>query len=81
MPICVLFMPFANSLFFLGLLMTILGFNLGCVDNIANLAIIKLHVGNVSPFIQVLFNEFFSNLNFDFRQCIFSMGLALFSHR
>jgi hypothetical protein len=53
MPICVSLMPFAKHASFLGLVMTILGFNMGCIDNVANLAILKLHSNNVSPYIQV----------------------------
>lgn len=53
MPLCVAFMPFSRNILFLGLVMILLGFNLGCVDNIANLAILKLHSNNVAPYIQV----------------------------
>ncbi|RNA39544.1 Major facilitator superfamily domain-containing 4 [Brachionus plicatilis] len=79
MPICVSLMPFTKNIVFLGLLMIVLGFNMGCIDNIANLAILKLHGANVSPFMQamhffygigafltpVIVNTFL-NKNFDF---------------
>ncbi|CAF0884729.1 unnamed protein product [Brachionus calyciflorus] len=54
MPVCVSLIPFSKQIFFLGLIMIMLGFNMGCIDNIANLAILKLHSNNVSPFIQTM---------------------------
>ncbi len=62
MPLCVAFMPVSSNILFLALVMILLGFNMGCVDNIANLAIMKLHSNNVSPYIQVIFN-FFNKTN------------------
>jgi hypothetical protein len=62
MPVCVALMPLAKHVIFLGLVMIVLGFNMGCIDNIANLAILKLHSNNVSPFIQVICG-FFINFN------------------
>ena len=53
MPLSVTLMPLAKNVTFLGLVMAFLGFNMGCIDNIANLAILKLHSNNVSPYIQV----------------------------
>lgn len=53
MPFSVSLMPIANEIFLLGLVMAFLGFNMGVVDNTANLAILKLHSTNVSPFMQV----------------------------
>lgn len=54
MPLCVAFMPVSKNILFLALVMIFLGFNMGCVDNIANLAILKLHSNNVSPYIQTM---------------------------
>lgn len=54
MPICVAFMPVSKNILFLALVMILLGFNMGCVDNVANLAIMKLHSNNVSPYIQTM---------------------------
>lgn len=53
MPICVALMPLSKHISILGFVMSFLGFNMGCIDNIANLAILKLHSNNVSPYIQV----------------------------
>lgn len=53
MLLSVAFMSMVKHVSFLGLLMVLLGFNMGCIDNVANLAIIKLHSRNVSPYIQV----------------------------
>jgi hypothetical protein len=54
LPLCVAFMPVTNDIYVLGTLMAILGLNMGCIDNLGNLAILKLHgKPNVSPFIQV----------------------------
>lgn len=49
----VAFMSIVKHVSFLGVLMVVLGFNMGCIDNVANLAIIRLHSRNVSPYIQV----------------------------
>lgn len=46
-------MSIVKHVSFLGVLMVVLGFNMGCIDNVANLAIIRLHSRNVSPYIQV----------------------------
>lgn len=53
LPICVALMPIATHIFLLGIIMGFLGFNMGCIDNVGNLSILKLHGNNVSPFIQV----------------------------
>ena len=53
MPVCVALMPLSKHIMVLGIVMSFLGFNMGCIDNIANLAIMKLHSTNVSPYIQV----------------------------
>ncbi len=60
MPACVAFMPISRNILFLALVMIVLGFNMGCVDNIANLGIMKLHSNNVSPYIQVMFLVIYS---------------------
>ena len=54
MSLCVAFMPISKNFLFLALVMILLGFNMGCVDNVANLAIMKLHSNNVSPYIQTM---------------------------
>lgn len=54
MPLCVALMPMSKNILFLALVMILLGFNMGCVDNVANLAIMKLHSNNVSPYIQTM---------------------------
>lgn len=85
MPVCVALMPLAKHVIFLGLVMIVLGFSMGCIDNIANLAILKLHSNNVSPFIQVSSSHFFFFENPYFyvffflnRQCISFTVLAHF---
>ena len=87
MPCCVALMPFSKNIFFLALVMVLLGFNMGCVDNIANLAILKLHSNNVSPYIQVkmlllIISIYFVILITKYfifnRQCIFFMDWELF---
>ncbi len=54
MPICVALMPLSKHIVVLGMVMSFLGFNMGCIDNIANLGILKLHSTNVSPYIQTM---------------------------
>ena len=58
LPIFVSLIPFPSRLYLLGIIMSLVGLNMGCIDNIGNLSIIKLHGLNVSPFIQV-FRTFF----------------------
>lgn len=53
LPFCVALMAEARHIMFLGFIMAILGFNMGCIDNVGNLSILKLYGSNVSPFIQV----------------------------
>lgn len=52
MPAFVALMALSKSIFFLGLVMIFLGFNMGCIDNVCNLGIMKLHSSNVSPYLQ-----------------------------
>lgn len=55
MPAFVALMALANkSIYLLGLVMILLGFNMGCIDNVCNLGIMKLHSSNVSSYLQTM---------------------------
>jgi hypothetical protein len=54
MPIFVALMPISKNILFLAVVMIALGFNMGSVDNVANLGIMKLHNDNVSCYLQAM---------------------------
>jgi hypothetical protein len=53
LPIFVSFIPFPTHLYLLGVVMSFVGLNMGMIDNVGNLSMIKLHGVLVAPFIQV----------------------------
>ena len=53
LPIFVSLIPFPTHLYLLGLVMSLVGLNMGMIDNVGNISMIKLHGLLVAPFIQV----------------------------
>ena len=52
-PICMLVIPFCQILGTLGFVLAIMGFNMGCIDCLANLKMIQIYGQAVAPFLQV----------------------------
>ncbi len=52
-PLCMFIIPFCEVLGALGLVLAVMGVNMGCIDCLANLKMIQLYGEAVAPFLQV----------------------------
>ena len=52
-PMAMFVIPFCKVLAALGIVLAIMGINMGCIDCLANLQMIQLYGQSVSPFLQV----------------------------
>jgi hypothetical protein len=53
MPICMAIIPFCKALWLLAVVLAVMGLNMGCIDCLANVQMIKTFGESVTPFLQV----------------------------